>query len=127
MKIKELKEKALNGEVSALQVLAELTEFERAIKEAKEEILNDAISEFDKYGAKSVTEFGFEISATQSGRYEYKHNPDWVKKQNELKEIESRMQLAYHGEGVIVNETTGEVTEPAIYKANKASLKFKKL
>jgi flagellar biosynthesis/type III secretory pathway chaperone len=127
MNIEEIKQKALNGEISPIQLLSKLSELEKAVKEAKDEIMEDAISEFEKYGAKSIREYGFEISIAQSGRYDYSDNADWNKKQSEIKEIERRMQAAYKANGSILDENTGEIIEPAIYKSNKPGLKFKKL
>ena len=130
MKLTELaikKRKVLDGDINPLEFLTQLNELEKAIKDAKEEILNDAILEFDRHGAKSIIEYGFEISATQSGRYDYTNNSDWNMYKNKMKDIESKMQAAYKNNASILDDNTGEVYEAALYKANKPSLKLKKL
>ena len=121
------KEQVLNGEYNALELYSELSDLEKAIKAAKDEILEDAITEFEKHGAKSVKEYGFEISATQSGRYDYSSNQTYMQLKNQMKDIEDKMKAAYSTQSTILDDNTGEVYEPASYKASKVSLKFKKL
>jgi hypothetical protein len=127
MDILKKKEQVLNGNYNPLQLMKELTELEKAIKEAKSEIMEEAINEFDKHGAKTIKEYGYEISSTQSGRYDYSNNPDWNSLNNDRKELETKMQAAYKANGSVIDEETGELIEPALYKSNKASLRFKKL
>lgn len=119
------KEQVLNGEYDALKLYTELTELEKAIKDAKAEILEDAMTEFDKHGEKTVVLHGYEIAVTQSGRYDYSSSSDWNTKKAELKDIETKMQAAYKSNSSVLDNDTGEVFEPASYKSNKASLRLK--
>lgn len=127
MNLEEKKQQVLNGDYNALKLYGELADLEKAIKKAKAEILEDAIIEFEKHGEKSVSANGFEISKSQSGRYDYSDNADWNKLQSNIKELEKKMQAAYKGGGEILDNDTGEIIEPATYKASKEGLKFKKL
>lgn len=116
---------AVNGDRDPLHVMAELKRIEEAVKMAKEIVLPDAIGEFEKHGEKEVEKFGFKISKSSGGRYDYSGSVDWKEAMQRVKVIEQKMQAAYKGGGPIVDEDTGEYYEPAIYKESKESLTFK--
>ena len=124
--VAEYAQMVADGVINPLRVMVMFNELEKAVKEAKESILQDAITEFEKHGGKPIIEYGFNISKSASGRYSYDNNPDWVRLSETIKELEKRMQTAYKGGGSILDESTGELIEPAIYKPNKESLTFKK-
>ena len=125
--IEHLKRQVLDGDISPLKFYSMLQDLEKAIKEAKEEILDSAITEFERYGTSKIKEYGFEISLTKSDRYDYSGSSVWTSKKESLSEIEEKMKHAAKAGGTVIDESTGEVIEPAIYLANKESLKFTKL
>ncbi len=125
--LEKKKQQVLNGEINALDFYCECKELAEILKEVMDEILEDAILEYEKYGSKSINKKGFEISTTQSGRYDYSVSNEWCKLNAATKEIEKKMQAAYNAGGSVINEGTGEIFTPASYKSNKMSLKFKKI
>jgi hypothetical protein len=60
------------------------------------------------------------------GRYSYDHIPQIVALKNELKEREKLHQLAYKNmhQGLFINEITGEVYEPAVFKPSESYVKL---
>ena len=117
---------AFNGDADPLKVFAELQKLEKKIKFLKDEILETAINEFEKYGEKSITQEGFNISLSQSARYSYSHIPSWKDLTKQLKKIEAYAKTAQsQGESIILE--TGEIIEPAVKSYSKESLKFKQL
>jgi len=124
----ELKRKLVeDGEYCPLKFYSELSELEKLIKEAKEEIIESALKEFDRHGTTKVNLHGFEITLSKTGRYDYSQSSTWEQKNNSLKELEKKMQFAFKAGGTVVDENTGEVIDPAIYLPNRETLKFKKL
>ena len=122
----EIAEEAENGYISEMEVYAELSSLEKEVKKVREQVLDVAIIEFERYGEKTVLLDNFQISKTASGRHTYLNNADWAKKTAEIKEIQRKMQLAYKSpEKVFIDPATGEIFEPSEYRANKESLSIK--
>ena len=67
------------------------------------------------------------VPKKKSGRYDYSGSSVWSSKKQSLSELEEKMKHAAKAGGTVIDESTGEVIEPAIYMANKESLKFTKL
>jgi hypothetical protein len=70
---------------------------------------------------------GYRIEYMESGgRYSYDHIPEIVTLKNELKEREKLHQLAYKNmnQGLFINEVTGEVYEPAVFKPSESYVKL---
>ena len=124
--LKELAQNAINGETSALKAFTIVSACEKELSEIKANLLESAISDFEKYGAKSVKEFGFEISKSASGRYNYTNSSDWNRLKTQMQELETKMQAACKNNATIINNETGEIIEPAIFMPNKESLTIKK-
>lgn len=115
-----------NGDINPLEALTKVKELEDLVKDAKAKISEDAITEYEKHGEKTVDIYGYEISYTASGRYTYSNNNDWVNIDNSRKELEKKMQAAYKAAMTMLDEATGEMIPAAEYKANKPSLRLKK-
>lgn len=126
-KLKKLKDNATMGYDCPLRVLAEIKKAIDTLTKYKEELLEDAIAEREKYQEKEYVLGDFGISFHNSGKYDYSNNADWVKLKAEMKEIEEKMQLAFKTNATIIDDETGEVYSPASFKANKKSLIFKYL
>lgn len=122
-KLKDETEQVYEGFEDPLELLANFKRIEKTISECKDVIMETALLELERYGNKRETETAvFEF--TQSGRYDYSRNPDYVKLKKQIKEIESNMKLSYKKEGYIDPET-GEFVEPAEYKANSPAIRIK--
>lgn len=119
---------ALEGEVSCLEVLADLKQIEDALAEAKKAILPDAIQELNRYGDK-LEDYGFRFERTQSGRYNYSMNPEWVELSNRIKELEKASQDAYKmaQRGSILVDADGCQVVTAEYIPSTPSIKIIKL
>lgn len=113
-----------NGDADALAVFGEMRRLEKTIKYISDLILPEAISEFEKYGEKTVKLSGFEFAKTQSGRYKFTH-PRLEEIESEAKSIQKKMQAAYNLGINVVDEDTGESYPPAEYTPSKISLSVK--
>lgn len=128
LSIKNEVQKVIDGDSNPLDALIIIKGLETAIKSARESILDDCLTEFDKHGEKAVKYHGCQFSATQSGRYDFSHNKDWSDLSSKMKSIESKMKIAYSNPGTaLIDEDTGEVYEPASYKSSKRSISVKML
>lgn len=115
-----------NGERSALDLYAKLKEVEKHAQECLKIIKDDVISEAEKYGEKSFTDFGYEFEFRDGRRnFDFKNIDEWVKLKSELSVIEKRAKAAAEIDGAYVDEETGEVIEPCIVTYSKPSLVVK--
>lgn len=130
--IEEIKTKALEGEINELEAFIKLSEIEKFAKIAKEEVSEAAITEIRKFDSKTVKEYGYEITASSGGRYNYKHIPEWLDLSNKLKAIEKKAQQGYimtKATGAtdnLIDVVTGELLPVAEYLPSKMSIKLKK-
>lgn len=116
---------AVLGMRDPLEVYMLLTEAEKLIKKAKEDIKDLAIEEKEKHGEKQIDFKGYHVNVTQGASYSYDHVDVYNKVRSRLKEIEKQSKIALElGENVVI-ESTGEVIEPAIKKYSKPALTFK--
>jgi len=126
-KLKQLKKDAIMGYDCPLRVLGEIKKAIDTLTKYKEELLEDAITEREKYPEKEYVLGDFGISFNNGGKYDYSSNEDWNGLKKEMKVIEKNMQMAYKSNATILDEKTGEVYQPAVFEANKTSLTFKYL
>ena len=119
--INEIARQAKDGETDALKCFTQIRNIEKAAEEAKEIILSLALDQFRKYGKKEVELYGFKISETGGGKYDYKDIPEWITAKEKISEIEQKAQLAFKS-----NELVDGIM-PACYCPNKSSLKFEKV
>jgi len=96
---------------------------EDEIKKIKSEILEQAIEE-----TMQAVEFnGYRFENTASGRYDYSNNIEWKQLNDAKKQLETDMKLASKSKNNYINEETGEIIQPAVYKPNKTSVKITKI
>ena len=112
------------GYKNALEAYQILTEAEKLIKEAKANILEQAIDEYEKYGEKTIDYNGFKVSKTQSAKYKYEHITAWADLKGQLTNVEELAKLAEkQGQTIILD--SGEIVDPAKKTYSKESLSFK--
>ena len=120
-------QRVLDGDDDALQTFVMLSSTEKIFKQAKDKIKSIAVEEFEKYGEKTLENFGAKISKTGSGRYSYKDYEGWRKLNNARKDIEKMMQTSYkmalQGDTYVSND--GEEIPPALYTPNEIGLSIK--
>lgn len=125
--IHEMVNRVNEGYENELRAYIFFTEAEKAFKEAKENIVEAAIWERQKYNEKTLEIFGKKISFSQSGRYDYSNSEEHKKLQSKLKDIEENMKAALaaaqKGKSIFDPET-GETMPIAIYIPSKLSLKI---
>ncbi len=130
MNIQQIYNDAVDGEIDALTAYIQLDAIEKEAKRFKEQIQEMAVSEADKYGAKTFQFNGYEIQRrAAAGRWKFDHISDWQGKQFELKEIEEKhkqaFKMAEKGDTYITEG--GEVVEPAQYTPGKETIALKPL
>lgn len=126
MQIRELENKALDGEINELEAYIECTKVKNSAESAMKNLKQYALSEFEKYGEKTVNEFDCQIQKSQSGRYSYKHIQEWTESSGRSKAIEKQAQEAYKQslKGIELIDENGEIIQPAEYTSNAESLKI---
>jgi len=128
--IKELSgmiERVNEGYENELEVYILFSDAEKAFKSAKESILEAALIERDKHEEKTLDFMGKKIGITQSGRYTFTGNQEWINKKSELVGIEDDMKIALQAanKGNILVDENGEVKPVATYTPSKRSLSIK--
>jgi len=117
------KNDVLNGNEDAYKVMLLAKKIEDEIKKIKSEILEQAIEE-----TMQTVEFnGYKFENTASGRYDYSNNIEWKQLNEAKKQLEEDMKLASKSKNSYINEETGEIIQPAVYKPNKTSVKITKI
>ena len=115
-------QKVVDGEVDALEIYAQLKDFEKHFKDCLAVVQEDAIKDAERYGEKSFDHSGFKFELREGRRtYDFKHIPEWVDVKNKLKEIENDAKTSASMNGTFVKEG-GEVVEPCIIKYSAPSL-----
>lgn len=118
-------DKTVNGlsEENPIELAVSLKALESFIKKAKTVISDKVITELDKennqqFGGAKV------YKSTSATRLSYDHNEEWNRLQKEKeqiekaqKEIEAKMKSAYNNGCSFIDDSSGEVFEPAQYKS----------
>jgi hypothetical protein len=127
----ELVQQVLDGYESPLQALAILKEEKEHVEKCIKEIEDVALDEAQKQGAKSFQykNWSFEL---RNGRriFDFKHIPEWVERQQSLKEVEERAKHAFMAKtqsNVIAVTADGEVIDLPKVSYTKDVLVIKKL
>jgi hypothetical protein len=110
-------------EGTPVQNAVNLKALEQFIKAAKTRMSEDVLNALEQENNQQFQ--GFKVYKTTSAtRYDFSHNEDWSNYQEKIdrikaeqKEIEDNMKLAYNKGITILNDETGEVYEPALYKS----------
>ena len=126
MQMRELENKALDGDANELETYIEFQKVKTAAENSMRNIKQYAITEFERHGNKSVSLCGCTVQKSQSGRYSYKHLEQWNEVNGQAKAIEKQAQEAYKQslKGIDLIDENGEVIQPAEYKPNSESLKI---
>lgn len=126
MQMRELENKALDGEFNELEAYIEFVKVKNSAEQSMKNLKQYAITEFEKHGDKTVSIKGCSVQKSQSGRYSYKHLEQWNEFNGQVKAIEKQSQEAYKQslKGVDLIDENGEIIQPAEYNANAESLKI---
>lgn len=123
-----------NGDLSPLELAVkfakERADLEDALKVRKEwqdENLSSILNEADQYGKDGY--HGYRFSNSSKSQYSFVTNPDWVKLEEQKKEIEAQMKIAYQATGKnLINATfDGEEIPLPVVTYTKPSLKTEKI
>ena len=118
-------------EVDALGVYFELSELEKELGKAREQIFPHVLNEINKYDKKELAEMNIQYSEGRRS-FDFKHIPQWQSKKEELSKVEDLAKKALDAakDGMqIFDPATGEVIEPANVNMSKpivTKLKTKK-
>tara|TARA_R100000773_G_C4202839_1_gene104705 strand:- start:82 stop:510 length:429 start_codon:yes stop_codon:yes gene_type:complete len=128
LKIKDIYDLVMEGEIDPIKAVVKLKEIEKKANIYKKMISDIALDELDKYGRDGTKIDGYQINKRQSaGRWDFKHIEDINKLEKKLKELKDKHKGAYNN--MIKNLTTlgegGEVVIPANYKAGKEVIVIK--
>lgn len=111
-KLAAMVQDVIDGHESGLKVFAELKDQKNFIDECLKEIEGAALDEASKYGSKSFEAHGLNFELRAGGRmWNFKSCPNWVKKQEELKEEEELLKAAHQAyeRGATSVDANGEV------------------
>lgn len=128
MKIQELIDGVLNGDIDPLKAYIQLKAKEQAVKGALSIIQDHAIENANTYGEKTFKAFGAEITCkSAAGRWDYKHIPQIAKLNDQVKDLQKLAQDAYklYERGQAVVDLHGEVVEPAKFTPGKDIISIK--
>lgn len=124
----QLIQDVFDGNESPVKAWAILDQLEKMIKYGKTTIQNYALSEAEKYGAKSFEDFGFSFELRNGRRtYDFKHIQEWVEAEEQKKKIEDKYKQAFMNYEKGLNAVTqdGEVLELPVVKYTNDSLIIK--
>lgn len=126
MDLEVLKNDLQEGHTNALLFLGQLKRIENEFVELKKIALPMALDEFDLQSDKTYSLGNYDFSKTSGGRYNYKHSDEWMKLNEDRKELEKKMQNAAKSNiAEMVDAETGEVIHAAIYIPSKESISIK--
>lgn len=123
-----------NGNLSALELAVRFTNERQALeatakmrKEWCDENLPEILNEAEQYGKDGFR--GYKLSNTSRPQYSFATNPEWVKLEEQRKEIESQMKTAYQATGKnLINATfDGEEIPLPVVTYTKPSIKAEKI
>jgi hypothetical protein len=120
-----LAEQAKEHLVDPLDAYIELKLALSELTDAVESLAPLAIDQRLKYGKENLIRKGFLIEYSEgTPRYAYKHSEAWGKLSAELKSVEELMKQSAKLNKAIVDESTGEVFEPAKITYTKPFLRL---
>lgn len=130
MDYRKLQQDVEDGRVGAIRAYLTIKQYLDDLTKSVEVIKAAAVDEFHAvHGGRETQVNGYLITKHEGGSYDYSTNPEWVNLKSKLDAIQKEMQAAYkammQSGSPMVDEDTGEVIAPAIYKPNKASIAIK--
>jgi hypothetical protein len=121
----ELANSVESGESEALTGYIKLKLALSELGDLVDKIAPLAIQKRLTYGRENPIFHGFSVEYSEgTPRYSYKHSESWAKAQEQVKAIEEAMKQSAKLGQTIVDETTGEVFEPATISYSKPFLKL---
>ena len=129
MDYKKLFDDVTAGNENALPAYIRLKEYIKDVTQYAEALKEQAANEFfTTWSGKEQVIHGATVSRHQSGSYAYDDNPDWVRVNNQRKEIEDHMKAIIKDPSLATDEETGVITPAAKYTPTKEgiTISFKK-
>lgn len=88
----KLVQPVLDGDVNPLAVLGLITSYDKALKTARELIMEEALKEADKYESKSFRFMGADFQVKETGvKYDFSGDKDWRDFNMILEEVKAEM------------------------------------
>lgn len=86
--VNKLIEQVTEGEVSAMRVYAMMTALEKVASDVKKGILENVLTEHDRYGEKTTTAYGATYERCEVGvKYDYTEDEEWRMMQENIDAI----------------------------------------
>ena len=86
--VNKLIEQVTEGEVSAMRVYAMMTALEKVASDVKKGILENVLTEHDRYGEKTTTAYGATYERCEVGvKYDYTEDEEWRMMQENIEAI----------------------------------------
>ena len=128
-RIADTVQSAEDGNISGLEVYANLKDLQRFLTDAINQVEELAWQEANNYNEKTFSEFGFRITKRNgSVTYDFKANADFKQKSDELAELRKKLSSASKNGLAYVDMETGETFEPCPVKSgSKDSLVIEKI
>lgn len=126
-KAASIKEAAELGLIDPIDAMMAMSQCSSIFDENSKPIKDIAVKEFEKHTEKTVSRYGFQISATAGATYSYGHSKAWASLKYDLSEYEKQMKTVFQciAESKPVPEQLVGI-EPAEKKESSRSLSFKK-
>lgn len=118
-------QKVKDGEVDPIPVYYSIVQKIKELETYKDAILPETLAECDRFDKRELAEKGITVN---NGRrtWSYKHIQAWCKVKAELTEIEEAAKHAAETNGVVVDDSTGEIIEKATFTTSSRSITFTK-
>ena len=116
-----------DGNFNPLEAYANMDSLEKFVKECKNQIFDSAMEEHGKYGEKTITDFGFEITLRNGSiTYDYSYHAELNELKSKVSKITDNLKIASKKDMIFVDPETGETFEPCPIKSgSKNSLVVK--
>lgn len=122
----QLYQDVIEGRKKALPSYIELKRMADELSPVMEALKELATEEFQsEWGGKEAVIAGATVTKHSGGRYDYSGVTGWKQAKDKVTLLEKQAQLAYKAGGPVLDEETGELTEPAKYIPNKESITIK--
>lgn len=125
-KVKQITQEVNEGRVNPLEAFVFLNWMAKVAEGAKNQLLEQAIVEAEKYPEKETNVYDAKITVRNGGgKYDYSGIEEIVKKEVELKALIEDAKAAYKSMksgNQMVNEDTGEIIESAKFNPNKQTI-----
>lgn len=126
--LSEFIQSVIDGNANPLEAYIHLKKIEKHLKGAFECVEPMAFQEAGKWSEKTFTYKGAEIQKKNAaGKWDFTNVSLYKESQKRLKQIEELAKVAAKGCATVVDETSGEVVEPAIYNEGKSIISVKLL